>query len=276
MGSGLRVGGVVDMSLAESEKTEAKRTPYLQDAIAHCQAGIEKAPETLELYGLTASAYQRLGQDEKVDEVWNLMIERNPASADAYVLKARRLLQQQKPTEADALLRQGLEKCGDNARLYVAMGEIAMGLRNPDRARECFTKAIALDPKNETSYLHLAGLHRGDGLRDKALEVLTQGLAQLPESLPLKSEKADLLLDMGQVAEADKMIEDIGKTVPPDAAVLNYLRGKRAMSSGQLSQAITYLEQARDRQPLPQFRLLLARAYMLREELGAAQRNWMP
>ena len=279
-GLGYLWAAAIDMGMAGSEPNESRRAPYYEAAIAHCQAGIEKAPDKLELYRLMAAAYGRLDQDDKVDGVLDLAVSNNPTLADAYILKAGRLMQQQKLEEADALLRGALEKVPqtpekvpENARLYVALGEVALARRNIDRARECFSKAIELDPKSEASYLRLADMLRADGKRQEAQEKLAQGLVQLPGSTLLKAEQADLLLDLHQMEEADKIIEDMRKTAAPDTAVVNYLLGKRALMLGQLRPAITYLEQSRDRQPMPQTSLLLAQAYMAADELGAAQRE---
>jgi tetratricopeptide (TPR) repeat protein len=271
-GRGYVWAAFIDMALAANEPNESKRSPFYESAIAHCRAGIEKSPDTLELYRMLASAYDRLNQSAKIDEVLDLAVSKNPTLADAYILKAGRLMAFQKYEEADTVLQAALKKCGENARLFVALGEIAVNRKNPQAAIGYFTKAIALDRKNEASYIRLAGMYRLDNMRDEAQKILTQGLQENPESLPLKAEQTDLLLDMGETAKADALIEDMSKTAS-DAAVVNYLRGKRALRAMQVRQAITYLEQSRERQPSPQTSLLLARAYQVANELGAAQRE---
>ena len=262
----------VELASAEAEPTQSKRVPYYEVVVERCRAGIQKAPDLLELYLRMAMAYERLIQPEKVMEVLDLAIKNNPKNAEAYVLKAGRLLTLGKLDDATKVLQQGIEKAGENARLYVMMADVASRNKGSDQSREFLTKALAIDPKNETAYLRLAGMYRSDGDREKALATLTQGLEQLPDSKPLKFDQADICLDMGNLAKADRLIEVMAKD-QPDTAPLYYLRGRRAMLNMQTRQAITYLEMAREKQATPQVQLLLARAYMIADELGAAQRE---
>jgi len=262
----------VDMALAAAEPIQAKKVPYYEAAAASCEEGIEKAPDLLELYRLLAMVYTRLEQDEKVEEVINLAVANNPTDADAYILKAGRLIDLDQSDEATKILKLAVEKAGESARLYVALGEVAMKENDADAAKQHFAGAIGADPKDVTAYLRLAGLHRMERDRDKAVGVLEKGLAELPDSAPLLAQKADLYLEMNNPKEADEIIATLEKaTTRP--GVVEYLKGKRAVLKRQLRQAITYLEQARDKQPGPQSQLLLARTYLAADELGAAQRE---
>ncbi|MBE3096628.1 MAG: tetratricopeptide repeat protein [Planctomycetes bacterium] len=292
----------VEMGAAEAEPTQARKAPFYEVAVTRCRAGIDKAPDALGLYVQMAQAYDRLDRIDKdknykkeADAAVDLAVTNNPTVADAYILKAGRLLAANKADEAADVLKAGLQAAGESARLYIVLGEVAQGRKDPDQARDFLAKALALDPKNESIYLRLSSMHRSDNDRDKALAVITQGLEQLPESKALKVEQADLFLEQGNLAGADAIIT-ARAAEEPDAPVVSYLRGKRAFLNRQTRQAITYLEQARDRQDamvaemrakpdtraaalaaaeqvLRGFRLLLARAYLVAEELGAAQRE---
>ena len=288
-GRGYLWAAIVELRFAANEKSDANRAPYYEAAIARCRQGIEKAPDLLELYRLMASAYDRLDQADKVDETLDLAVEENPKTPEAYILKAGRLISLDRVQEAGDVLTQGLKVAGENARLYVALGEVAVSQKNPDAARGYFAKAITLDPKSEASYLRLSNMYRGDNLLEKAQETLVQGLKELPDSFNLRSEDADVLLEMGALKKADEQIDEISKMTKADekadekpdetgkaqlrVAAVNYLRGKRALRSMQVRQAITYLEKSRDTQPTPQASLLLGRAYLLADELGLAQRE---
>ena len=273
----------VEAASAEAEPIQSKRIPYYEAVVERCRTGIQKDPTLLELYPRLAMAYENLSQPEKVAETLDLAIKNNPTVAEAYILKAGGFFVMGKLDEANKVLQQGIEKGGENARIYVVMADVALRQRKPDQSREFFAKALAIDPKNETAYLRLAGMYRADNEREKALATLTQGLEQLPDSKSLRFEQADVYLDMGTAAKAGQLIEAMAKEPPdPDKAkaALNetrvyYLRGRRALLNMQTRQAITYLEQAREKQatPQPQVRLLLARAYLLADELGAAQRE---
>jgi tetratricopeptide (TPR) repeat protein len=279
-GRGYLWAAAIDMGMAGNEPSESKRGPYYEKAIEHCQQGIQKAPEMLELYRLMAAAYGRNGQLEKLDEVLDQAVAKNPGLGDAYIMKAGRLIEQGRLDDASALLKEAItkvpeaeDKKPERARLYVAVGEVELNRRNIDGAREAFRKAVELDPKSEASYLRLATMLRTDDKRDEALKILQQGLEHLPDSLLLKAEEADLILETPRSADADLIIDEIRKTAPPESPIIYYLMGKRALGQGRVREAITLLEQSRDRQSMPQTSLLLARAYIAADELGAAQRE---
>jgi tetratricopeptide (TPR) repeat protein len=262
----------VEEKSAEAEPIQSKRVPYYEAVADRCRTGIQTAPDLLELYLRLAMAYERLSQPEKVMEVLDLAIKNNPKSAEAYIMKAGRFLALGKPDDAGKVLQLGLEKAGEDAHLYVVMADVAYRKKGFDQSREYLTKALAIDPKNEAAYLRLASMYRADNDREKALATLTQGMEQLPDSKSLKFEQADVCLDMGNFAKADQLIEAMAKETP-DTAPVYYLRGRRALINMQVRQAITYLEQAREKQATTQVRLLLARAYLMADELGAAQRE---
>jgi len=48
-----------------------------------------------------------------------------------------------------------------------------------------FTKAIEIEPKNERAYLGAAEAYVALGQEDKAIEILEQGLEQLPDSVAI-------------------------------------------------------------------------------------------
>ena len=263
---------VAEQAFAEAEPIQSKRAPFYEAMVDRCRAGIQKAPDLLELYVRMAIAYERLSQSEKVAEVLDLAIKNNPKNPDAYVLKAQRLAIIGKLDDANKVLQQGIEKVGENSRLYVMLADVAQRKRAPEQGREFLTKALAIDPKNEAAYLRLAGMYRADNDREKALAILLQGLEQLPDSKDLKFNLADVYIDVGNAAKADALIEALAKDAA-DVAPVYYLRGRRALLNMQIRQAITYLEMARDKQATTQVRLLLARVYLLADELGAAQRE---
>jgi len=265
-------GGVVEMALAAAEPIQTKKVPYYEAAAASCREGIENAPDLLELYRLLAQVHTALEQDDKVAEVIDLAVANNPTNADAYILKATRLITLNQGDEATKVLKLAVEKAGESARLYIALGEVALKENDPDAARQHFAGAIAADPKETTSYLRLAGIHRMENDREKAVEVIEKGLAEVPDSMELLAQQADLYLEMNHQEKADELIAKLEQGTP-SPGVVEYLKGKRAVLRRQLRLAITYLEQARDKQRGPQSQLLLGRAYLAADELGAAQRE---
>ena len=265
-------GAAVEMTMAEAEPIVSDRIPHFENAVKHCLTGIERVPSELQLYRLLAVSYSRLDQPEKMDEAVDLAVANNPTDPEAYVLKASRLIDMKRLDEAVDVLKEGLEKAGEAVSLYKALGETAARDGDFELAKEYFYKMLEKDPKAEDAHLRLSAIFRTQNERDKALEVVSEGLAQYPGSVPLLAEKADIYIEMKDQKNADSVIEQI-QSSDPDSAILNYLLGKREMANRRVRQAITYLEQAKEKGNLPQARVLLGRAYLMADELGAAQRE---
>lgn len=263
-------GGFVEMALGDAEPNVTRRQPFYTAAAARCRTGIEKAPDQMDLYRLLAQVHEKMGQKDKVDEVLNLAIANNPQSAESYILKASRQVSQNQLKAAGDTLKKAIGTGAPAPRLYVMLGEVAMRQNEPDAAKEYFSKAVEVAPKDEAAYLRLSGLYRMENDRAAAVGILEKGLAALPAAVPLLAELADVHLELADAAKADDVLARIEKA-NPKAPVLSYLRGKRALMRHQVWQAIEFLEKMPDRKSIPQARLLLGRAYLVADELGAAR-----
>jgi len=264
------------LGLAEAEPIQSKKRPHYEAAAAACEAGLERAPHLLDLYRLLTGIYGRLERPEKIDQVVALALENNPDAPDAYLLKSSRLMSEDRTEEAIETLKQGLKATGPSVGLYVALGEAALAEPDLDAAKKYFTGAIEADPDAERGYLRLSSVHRIEGERAKAAQVLARGLERTPDSVSLLAQQADIYLEMGERKKADRTIGRLeearteGKAAPGAVA---FLKGKRALVRRQVRQAISFLEQARQGQQGPRAGLLLGRAYLLAGELGAAERT---
>jgi tetratricopeptide (TPR) repeat protein len=258
------------MALAETEPLRAKRVPFYDQAVKYGLTGIEKVPDLLDLYRLLSQIYERQELPDKAAEILNLAVANNPKAAEAYIIKAGPFIAKGDVDAAEKILKDGVAQAGSGFRLDIALGELALRRRDTELARDFFQRAVEADPKQEAGYLRLSGVHRMEGARDKALEVLQKGMVELPDSAALKAEVADVQLEMGNLDKAEEVIvalEADGKSKP----MVAYLRGKKALLGRQIRQAITYLEQADQASASPQARLLLGRAYLMADELGAAE-----
>ena len=271
-GKGYLWAALTDLGLAQNEPIYSKRVPFYEAAAERLRTGIEKVPDMLDLYRLLAGTYKELDQTDKIDEVLDLAIANNPGVPESYVLKAGRLNELGRQDEASEVLEEGLKRVGDDSVLLMALGEVAINRRDPEAAKDFYARTVQIDPKAEGAYLRLCSLHRMEGDSPGALAVVQQGREALPESTALKAEEADIHLESRDLEKAQALIDEISKVLP-DAAEVDFLRGKRALLNLRTRQAIAYLEQARSKNPTPQTRLLLGRAYLLSGEVGAAKRE---
>jgi tetratricopeptide (TPR) repeat protein len=92
--------------------------------------------------------------------------------------------------------------CGAKTQLSAAelldLGEKYLLEMNYEQAVVCFTKLIAIEPKNPRGYTGLAEAYVGLGEFDKALEILRQGLGQLPDSVEIAELLEELEASAGE------------------------------------------------------------------------------
>jgi superkiller protein 3 len=264
------------LGLAEAEPIQSRKVPHLEKAADACRRGIEQEPTLLALYGVLAQLYHQLEQPDQIEGLVDLALENNPEDAAAYLLKSSYLRNDDRVEEAIQTLEKGLEVIGPNADLYVALGEAAVSESDLEAAKKYFTGAVEADPAHESGYLRLAGIHRLEGERQKAVDVLAQGIEELPDSVRLLAQQADVYLEMPERQHADAIIarlEELDPATQGAPGTVAFLKGKRALVRNQVRQAITFLEQAAELQTGPRPALLLGRAYLLAGELGAAEKT---
>jgi tetratricopeptide (TPR) repeat protein len=83
------------------------------------------------------------------------------------------------------------------------LGEKYLLEMNYEQAVVCFTKLIAIEPKNPRGYTGLAEAYVGLGEFDKALEILRQGLGQLPDNVEIAELLEELEASAGETGTAN-------------------------------------------------------------------------
>lgn len=78
------------------------------------------------------------------------------------------------------------------AELYSDRGELFKLMRKPGDAIKDFNQAIAINPRLAKPYLQLADLHVAGKAPARALETVTEGLRQLPDSTALQRRYLEL------------------------------------------------------------------------------------
>ncbi len=260
---------MIELILADRETLRQEQIPHYEEAARLAVEGIEKTPQELDLYRVLARAYEKLDRPEDLEQALDLAIENNPQLAEAYAMKASRLIDLDQLDEAVAILEQGRAAAGENAGLRVTLAEAAIRRGQGDVAVDHLEKAIALEPDREAAHLRLALLYRSQGEREKAAEALARGVEANPEAVRLRVEQADLFMDEQEYEKADAILADLEDS-RADAEIA-YLKGKRALTEQQYRRAIVHLEEACRLGAAPRARLLLGRAYYVTGELGAAE-----
>ncbi len=81
------------------------------------------------------------------------------------------------------------------------------------RSEAFYRQALELDPKLETAYVELGDLLRQQGELDRAVKVWTRGAKLIEQAPLLLMMLADGLLSQGNVAQAEKILSDLGELI---------------------------------------------------------------
>lgn len=193
------------------------------------------APENINLYTQLASALTRTSSDPaRADNVMEYMIEVNPASADAYVARARHQLAggEDKKDAGIADLEKAIELDAQNldallvrARLHAIDEEYA-------EAKELLERGLTVEPEAGTLYLTGAFVASKEEGYDAALDWYERGVNATTggDQIALKVSQARALINAKQLDQANKLIEELSKLPNLQRDMLDYLRARLMVS----------------------------------------------
>lgn len=135
----------------------AKAGKY-EEASQYYAKAIELAPERSEIYDGMATTFMQVKDRKQAIAVLQKALQLNPKVPMLYVNIASLLQQEGKPEEAEKILEQGIEKLGEKAEFFIALGEIAERKNDLAKATTAIRKAYELAPSNQLLFGRLLGL----------------------------------------------------------------------------------------------------------------------
>ncbi len=117
-------------------------------------------------------------------------------------------------------------------------------LDRPDRAAECLTRALTLEPEASADLLvELAEVHQANEELEEALKVIEQAITGKSDDPTLYITKADLLLELKRPQAALACLEHAGNLQPEDASL--YKKMARVLrSAGEYAEALVQAQEA--------------------------------
>ena len=181
-----------------------------------------------------------------------------PLAADSYDMIERH-------DEATALMQQALEKMPDDQGLRAALAK-RMVARGDRAGGDKMMEDVARKSGNPKTWLQLAGSRRTWGDPEAALRAIDEALALSPESEEYQFVRADVLIDLGRLDEADAVTAKL-----KEPTFTRIVRGRLALERGDAKEALAQLGPAIEQWPTNAgARLLAARAaYELGDETRA-------
>ena len=217
---------------ASKQGAASEREKDLPTAAGWYEMAFAYAPDG-KIAGKLASIYKKLGQNEKITDVWERLQAQYPTDSPEYWWAMGQALEQGKnwdgaleaylkagalETDAKKALRDYLRAGGMGLRSrefekaeeayqkaiatapdkidgYLGMGHVYRYQQRYDEAAEWYRKAIEIQPDNYVSYYYLATIARSEGNYQKSLDYLNKSLALRANNASALYQKS-LTLDM--------------------------------------------------------------------------------
>ena len=184
---------LVDILMSEDNPTEG---------IAVLKEAEEQKIENPRLHIKFAQLYAAINQDEIAQNYTQKAfdnIEEDTFMPLIYIELAKMLEKERKFRKALNVLEKGIKSNPENFQLYLNMGRINNKSNNPERAAECFTKAIQYHPgKAHHLYISLSNSYKKMGKLSEAYEALKKANIIDPSDQRVKNQlsqvKAELAL----------------------------------------------------------------------------------
>jgi len=243
---------LVDMALMIRRYQDAKE--HLQEFL------LKQSPDDAELWELLGRCYAETGEYEKAVEQFKKAIEFTPSRVEVYPRLAGVLrYHSARPKEADQWMEKLVENNPKSAQAHFLHGSYLKSIDSDDKAmkeamialslspdnrdalwlaaqcylsKDDFNKArtfaqrgIKLYPDNITMYTTLADIELRAGNRDKAITALQDGLKATERSPQLLWSKANLLIDVNRLKDAEAIVDELRATDYPKQ-LIDYLTAR--------------------------------------------------
>lgn len=169
--------------------------------VAKAKECLERFPGDVSLEPIAAQAFDEMGRPEEARALMERAFERNPADQGLRRLLAQRLRAEGDRERAESMLVEGARASGD-PRAWIA----------------------------------LSGSYRTQNEPEKALSAVDEALALSPTSNEARFVRADVLMDLGRIDEAEAMLPQIEHPV-----LAGVLRGRLALERGDPAKALEEL-----------------------------------
>src|SRR5262245_8567226 len=233
---GVLLGQVAECYLAQNRPVEARGA--LEKAIAH-------APDNVRAYDLLARLLSRLlNKPQEAQAVLDRLVQANPGEAEAFLVRARFLKQENRSDECMRDLDRVFALDPDNGEALVMSAEILQGRGEIRRAKEALRDAISLYPKYVQGYRSLSWLELLGGNQADALAMLERGVSVIPDSPELLTPLADLWIEQGDLERVEGVIQQL-EARKDSASRVSYLRGRLLMKQGKWNDALAVLDALR-------------------------------
>ena len=250
----IRAMALLDRGVTDAVSPGVEVRTAVEQAIAANPNDVEIPYRYAEYLRAFPRATGRRRLEDFANNLMDSMLRRNEDNPDAYV----NLYQYRKRfglSNVDVDLEIALSSFPKDARFVVFKAQQETSEGKFEDALATYTRALKVDPKNRNAYLGIASLYRYRDDKQKAQDILKQGLEEIDsQDILLRLELADVSIDLNDLDNAtstlkklDQRLARIGGSLVPSLrldleAMVATLHGRLAMSRDEGRVAISYFE----------------------------------
>lgn len=192
----------------------------LDQRIRPLERRLSASPPDLEAGRLLAEAYIRLRRYGDAERTLRKVIEHAPGDAPSYLQLERVLVMQRKLDQAIDVLARLVKIEPKRAReYYQRMAQYSAELYRDDEAIRYAAKAVDLSPEDAEGHRKLGEMYRRRQDTEKAIIEYRRALAKNDRLFSVYFELAELLLNRGDIEEADRLLRRVMRATPDEDLV---------------------------------------------------------
>ncbi|MFT6203054.1 MAG: tetratricopeptide (TPR) repeat protein [Spirosomataceae bacterium] len=166
-----------------------------------------KLEETAEIYTHLAASYEKVDEFQTAYINYRKATELDEAYADAWFGMASVLYEEGRSMEAIHFVKKAIKLREENGDYWLLLGDTEAQLGNFLSSVEAYEKAVTYDPLNLDTWLNWSLLYWELKEHGKALEIIQEGLHELPDEADLHYRAAVYLVFAGNYNEAYRYLE---------------------------------------------------------------------
>ncbi|MBS7588055.1 tetratricopeptide repeat protein [Ancylobacter defluvii] len=182
-------------------------------------------------------------QLNEAEAVLRQVLDRLPDQIEARLLLVDLRRKQRDPQQAEALLQQGWSLCPGEPRIGLPLIEMLVARKAVPEAEAVLRPLLEADPDALELRLQLAEFRRRQGDAEEAEDLLRQGWSRHPASVAPVLELSKLLARLGRTEEAETVLVQALEAAPAHPELLVAL-GRRQSASHRDAEAIKTFERA--------------------------------
>ncbi len=220
-------------------------TEHYPEAVAALKSAIQLDPTNVASYFELAGLYRaRLNDPEAAEVTLKQLVEANPKSPKAYLIRSDYWLRDRKPEEAKKDLQRAAELAPDDLNVLLASAAFASAMNQLDEADRQLKRAKELFPNNQQVLRAAVDLRLRRRQPQEAMNLLEEAVAREPKAAMEQVRLVELQLDTGNVEGARVHLKQLHET-DCSPLLLEYLDSRLLMADGKWLAASNRLEKVR-------------------------------